>query len=485
MSAILITTVYLMALSSLSLFGLHKMFLLYLFRRHLGEPVVRPKDPAEWPEVVVQLPVYNERYVLHRLVRAVTRLEYPKRKLHIQVLDDSDDATSRLAAKLVAHFRKQGFRFDHVRRPHRNGFKAGALQHGLGISTAGIVAIFDADFLPPPDFLKRTVPHLLEEGVGMVQTRWGHLNREYSLLTRLQAVLLDGHFVIEHFARHRSGRFFNFNGTAGVWRREAIEEAGGWQHDTLTEDLDLSYRAQLRGWRFVYLPEVVAPAELPAEINAFKNQQHRWAKGSIQTGRKLLPRIWRSALPFPVKLEATVHLTGNLSYLLMAVPSLFLIPVSLLEVEPAVNRPLFLYLVVFFMASFSVCLYYGQAIRMVSGGLWPQVLLLPAVMALGIGLTVNNGLAVLEALLGWDSPFIRTPKFRIEGRRHTWKGKRYRADRRLLFLAEFFLGIYFSWGLLLFLQNGFWWSLPFLLLFQAGFLYTAVQSFHQGMGWKP
>ncbi len=481
MAAIFITAVYLLALFFLALFGLHKLYLLYLFRKHRQDPVERPPDPAVWPEVVVQLPIYNERYVIERLLRSVTRLNYPRQRLHIQVLDDSDDATASMAAGLVTLFRKQGFRIDHIRRSRRIGFKAGALQNGLTSSSAGVIAIFDADFAPPPDFLKRTVPYLLQDGVGMVQTRWGHINREYSLLTRLQALLLDGHFVIEHFARNRSGRFFNFNGTAGIWRRAAIEEAGGWRHDTLTEDLDLSYRAQLAGWRFVYLPEVVTPAELPAEINAFKNQQHRWAKGSIQTGRKLLPRIFRSELPLLVKLEAAIHLTNNLAYLLMAIPSLFVIPMLLLQVDLAVGRPLFVYLFVFFSATLSVCLYYGQAIRIVYGGIWPHILLLPAMMALGIGLTVNNGLAALEALFGMDSPFIRTPKFRIEQHHQTWKGKRYKADRRLLFIVELFLGVYFSWGIVLFLCNGFWWSLPFLLLFQTGFLYTAIQSFYQGL----
>ncbi|RMH87206.1 MAG: glycosyltransferase, partial [Calditrichaeota bacterium] len=323
----LILALYLIALSTLGLFGIHKYFLLYTFRKYKKHPLPSPESPAEWPRVTVQLPIYNERYVVKRLLKAVANLDYPREKLHIQVLDDSTDDTVKLTARLVEMLRRKGFRIEHIRRPNRVGFKAGALAYGMDHSTSEYFAIFDADFVPQPDFLKQTIPYLLQPGIGMVQTRWGHINRNYSLLTRLQAILLDAHFIIEHLSRNRSGRFFNFNGTAGVWRRQAILDAGGWQHDTLTEDLDLSYRAQIAGWRFIFLPHVVAPAELPAEMNAYKTQQHRWAKGAVQTALKLIPSIWRSDYPFYIRLEAIIHLCNNFAYLLMAVPAVLLVPV--------------------------------------------------------------------------------------------------------------------------------------------------------------
>src|SRR5262245_20682974 len=274
------------------------------------EPQALPA-PAEWPIVTVQLPLYNEVYVADRLIEAVCRFEYPRDRLEIQVLDDSTDETRGIAELAVRRFAAQGVDVTYFHRTDRVGFKAGALEAGLEVARGEFIAIFDADFIPTSDFLVRLMPHFADPGVGMVQARWGHINQDYSLLTKIQSILLDGHFVLEHGGRHRSGRFFNFNGTAGVWRRKAIDEAGGWQHDTLTEDLDLSYRAQLRGWRFVFVSSLIAPAEVPVEMNAFKSQQHRWAKGSIQTCRKLLPDLLRAKIPLGVKAEAFFHLTAN------------------------------------------------------------------------------------------------------------------------------------------------------------------------------
>src|SRR6267142_5716959 len=288
----------------LAVYGWHRYYLVYLYLKNRGkEPKPGPPlSPA--PVVTIQLPLYNEMYVADRLIEAVCRIDYPRERLEIQVLDDSADETRSIAEQTVRRFAAEGIDIKYYHRVDRIGYKAGALEAGLKVARGEFVGIFDADFIPTADFLARLMPHFRDPKVGMVQARWGHINQDYSLLTKIQAILLDGHFILEHGGRNRGGRFFNFNGTAGVWRRSAIADAGGWQHDTLTEDLDLSYRAQLRGWRFVFVSDVIAPAEVPVEMNAFKSQQHRWAKGSVQTCLKLLPRILRADLPLGVKVEA-------------------------------------------------------------------------------------------------------------------------------------------------------------------------------------
>lgn len=475
---VLMFGLYIFSLVVLGLFGIHKYYLLYTFRKYKRQPLAAAPEVTEWPEVVVQLPIYNERYVVRRLLKAAVSLVYPIDKLHIQLLDDSTDNTHKLAARLVALLRKRGFRIDHVRRPSRHGFKAGALAYGLQKSRGEYIAVFDADFVPEPDFLKKTIPYLLQPGIGMVQARWGHINRDYSLLTRLQAIFLDAHFVIEHLARHRSGRFFNFNGTAGVWRRQAIIDAGGWQHDTLTEDLDLSYRAQLAGWQFIYLPDVVAPAELPAEMNGYKNQQHRWAKGSVQTALKLVGQIWRSRFPLPIRLEAIIHLSNNFAYLMMAIPALLLVPIVKIQMgmHDVPWKLVFLYFSVFFAATLSVLIYYSVTIKEVLGKLWPHILYLPLLMALGIGLSLNNGRAALEALLGHQSEFKRTPKFRLEGRNGTWKKKLYKPGRSLQPLFELMIASYFTYGWFYFVSHEIYYSMPFFLLFMIGFYYIGLSS---------
>lgn len=305
----LVLVIYFAAVAALSIFGLHRFHLLGLYWRVRARR--RPTADVEattFPTVTVQLPIYNERYVARRLVLAVARMDYPRERLRIQILDDSTDLTRERLAVLTRRLRALGIPIEHLHREQRQGYKAGALAAGLSRDDSELVAMFDADFIPPPGFLRQIVPEFEDVGIGMVQARWSHLNREHSLLTRLQSIFLDGHFFIEHVARHGSGLFFNFNGTAGVWRRRCIDDAGGWSGDTLTEDLDLSYRAQLRGWRFAYRPELTAAAELPIDMNAFKRQQHRWAKGSVQTAMKLLPRIMRSRLPWRVKLEVKNHM---------------------------------------------------------------------------------------------------------------------------------------------------------------------------------
>ena len=467
-----ILTLYYLILGILALYGVHRLLLVLDYWRHRDEtPDV--SDPSEWPVVTVQLPIFNELYVAERLIDAVCALEYPRDRLEIQVLDDSTDVTREHVAKHVARWRSQGIDIHHLHREERTGFKAGALAAGQQVARGELLAIFDADFVPNREFLRRTVPHFQRPELGMVQARWGHLNRDYSLLTRIQAIFLDGHFVVEHAARHSSGCFFNFNGTAGIWRRQAIEEAGGWEHDTLTEDLDLSYRAQLAGWEFLYLPDLVVPAELPAEINAYKSQQHRWAKGSVQTGRKLLGRVLRSPLPWRAKLEAFIHLTNNGSYLLMIALSALVFPAMYLRRGAEPWELLVIDLPLFTAATISVVVFYAvsQKATAEAGSLWRRLRLLPAVMGLGIGLTVNNSWAVLQGLFQDGGVFHRTPKYRIEGQSGGWTNKTYRLGRKLSFYLESLLALYFVVCCVLAVHFEMWLSIPFLYLFLHGYTY--------------
>jgi cellulose synthase/poly-beta-1,6-N-acetylglucosamine synthase-like glycosyltransferase len=323
----LVLVLYFFVLSILAIYGWHRYYLVYLYTKNKDKAPLPPPALGALPRVTVQLPIFNEMYVADRLISTVCEMDYPRELLEIQVLDDSTDETTEIAELAVRRHASRGFDIRYMHRVDRRGYKAGALEAGMSESTGEFVVIFDADFIPPRDFLKKTLPYFASDPkIGMVQARWGHINQDYSLLTKIQAILLDAHFVLEHGGRNRAGCFFNFNGTAGVWRREAISSAGGWQHDTLTEDLDLSYRAQLAGWRFLFLPDVVSPAEVPVEMNSFKSQQHRWAKGSIQTCMKLLPRILRSRQPLSVKAEAFFHLSANFNYLLMSLLSLLMFP---------------------------------------------------------------------------------------------------------------------------------------------------------------
>ena len=469
-----ILTLYYLVLGILALYGLHRGALLWVFRRTRNQSVPEPAEPGEWPVVTVQLPIFNERYVAERLVEAVCRMDYPRDRLEIQVLDDSTDETREILERKAEALSAEGIDVRYLHRTDRRGFKAGALAAGLEVARGDLVAVFDADFVPTADFLKRTVPHFADPRIGMVQARWGHLNRDYSLLTRIQAIFLDGHFVVEHTARQRGGCFFNFNGTAGIWRRRAIEDAGGWTHDTLTEDLDLSYRAQLVGWRFLYLPDLVVPAELPAEINAYKSQQNRWARGSIQTCRKLLATVLRSGVPRRAKLEAFIHLTNNSAYPLMLLLSLLIFPAMALRQDEARWMLWAFDLPVFLLATVSVIVFYLASQR-VTGRPWKSAVLhVPALMGLGIGLAVNNSRAVLMGLRREAGVFHRTPKYSLEGTDGGWKGKSYLLAKDISFYAEVFLALYlvgcFAWAIRLEM----WYSLPFLYLFLHGYLYMVV-----------
>ena len=462
------------------------------YRKFVPEPAGHFAE-EELPVITVQLPLFNELYVVDRLLKAVTTFDYPREKLEIQVLDDSTDETVKVAEAVVAKYAAQGFDIHYIHRTDRTGFKAGALENGNRTAKGELLAIFDADFVPKPDCLRKLVHFFTDPLVGCAQMRWAHINGNYNLLTRLQTIMLDGHFVVEQTTRNRTGGFFNFNGTAGIWRRQAIEMSGGWQHDTLTEDTDLSFRAQLMGWRFIYLLDEEAPAEIPVEINAFKAQQRRWAKGVMQVGLKLYPRISRAPLPFRVKLEMFFRLTGNISYPLMIVASFLQFPLLLVRYNQPFYHLMIFDLPLLFFSSISVVLFYGTAVWYLDDRRTPRLLHLPLVMALGIGLAFSNARAVLEALLGVKTDFIRTPKYRVEDTTDaTWKRKKYRRKRGLLPLLELSFAIYFLLAILYSIRLHMWGTIPFLTLFFFGFGYMGVMSLLQTASgkriaafWKP
>ncbi len=465
---------YLLLLAVLSAIAVHRLILAFGARR------IRPeigKDPELWPTVLVQVPLYNERYVAERVIDAVCHLDYPAGRLSIQVLDDSTDGTSPIVAEVVDRWIERGVNIEHVRRGHRHWYKAGALAAGLARSDAELVAVFDADFLPPADMLLRMVPSFADPKVGMVQARWGHINRAESWLTGAEAVLLDGHFVNEHGGRYVRGCFFNFNGTAGIWRRAAIDDAGGWSGATLTEDLDLSYRAQLRGWRFVYRPDVEVPGELPPDVAAFKAQQHRWAKGSIETALILLPRIWRSALPFRTRFEATFHLAGNFAYPMVLLLTTLMPWAVTIRLETGDWLPFLIDAIFFIGSTVSLVTFYLLAERALGFGR-QAVASMPLVLALGIGMAVNNTRAVIEALMAKRSPFNRTPKLggAVVGKVEA----SYRVQTDWQALAELVMGGYLLGGVLLAVEAGRYVAIPFLLLFAGGFLFLALGSLWRG-----
>ena len=473
---------YFAVLILLATYGIHRYTLVYLYYKKRKNIVSEPQLKfAELPHVTVQLPIFNEQYVVDRLLRAACRLDYPREKLEIQLLDDSTDETVHVARELVEHYASQGHQISYHHRSNRAGFKAGALHEGLKSAEGEFVAIFDADFVPPADFILRTIHHFTDPKIGMVQARWTHINRNYSFLTEVEAILLDGHFVLEHSGRARHDVFFNFNGTAGVWRRKAIEEAGGWEHDTLTEDTDLSYRAQLKGWKFVYRQDIECPAELPVEMTAFKTQQARWAKGLIQTGKKILPRVLKSEQPFRVKLEAWYHLTANLSYPLMVILSVLLLPAMVIRFYQGWFQMLYIDVPLFLASTFSISSFYLVSQRELFPRTWPRAILyLPFLMALGIGLTVTNTRAVLEALIGKQTAFARTPKYRVESRKDKVQASKYRKRLGWVPWIELLIGSYFALTVYYALQNENYLTVPFLGLFVVGYWYTGLMSLLQG-----
>jgi cellulose synthase/poly-beta-1,6-N-acetylglucosamine synthase-like glycosyltransferase len=474
---------YFIVLFVLASYGIHRYVLVYMYYKNRKNRTTEPSNQfAELPRVTVQLPIFNEQFVIDRLVDAVCKMDYPREKLDIQVLDDSTDETIEIANAVVQRYAAMGHPITYHHRANRHGFKAGALQDGMNTAQGEFIAIFDADFVPPQDWLLRVVHHFADPRIAMVQTRWTHLNRDYSFLTNVEAILLDGHFVLEHGGRSRTGVFFNFNGTAGMWRRQAIKDAGGWQHDTLTEDTDLSYRAQLRGWKFKYLQDVECPAELPIEMTAFKTQQARWAKGLIQTARKILPSMMKSNVPFRVKVEAWYHLTANISYPFMVVLSTLLLPAMIIRFYQGWFQMLLIDLPLFMASTFSISSFYLVSQKELFPRSWPKTFLyLPFLMALGIGLTVTNTRAVMEALFGVQSAFKRTPKYRVQGKgEKSVAASKYRKRLGVVPWIELIIGTYFAAAVYYAISNENYITVPFLMIFVLGYWYTGLMSLLQG-----
>ncbi|MBL1218998.1 MAG: glycosyltransferase [Planctomycetes bacterium] len=488
-----LTICYLFVLAVLVIYGLHRYWLVFLYHRHArGALTPRPLNPGavdetSLPAITVQLPMYNEKQVARRVIEAAANFDYPHDLLQIQVLDDSTDDSAEVARLACEQLRQPGGpAIEYIHRDNRDGFKAGALQEGLQTATGEMIAVFDADFVPAPPTLRLVASYFNDDSVGMVQVRWGHLNRFSSLLTRIQAILLDGHFVIEHTARNRAGRWFNFNGTAGVWRRTCIEDAGGWQHDTLTEDMDLSYRAQLKGWKFVYDPSIVCDAELPPHVTDFKSQQHRWTKGSIQTAIKLLPTIMTSDASLATKIEAWFHLTSPIVYPFVVLLSLLFFPaffVNIYPVESGTAIGWLFGLTLFGLATASAGTFYVVSqIEQHKSGL-RTILQLPSLMALGIGISINNSRAVLEALLGIRSPFVRTQKYGTSSAEPAVRRTSKRLQRIAPGLIELTLGCLMLLCITLsFSQEHSLVSIPFLALFAAGYLSVGWGTLYRALG---
>ncbi|WP_257025809.1 glycosyltransferase [Tunturiibacter gelidoferens] len=476
----------------LAFYGIHRYQLVWLYFKNKknaakwSEPPMRFAE-GQLPFVTIQLPIFNEQFVIERLIEAVCRLDYPRDRFEVQVLDDSTDETTGVAREIVERYAR-GFvgmapqPIVYLHRSNRHGYKAGALDKGLDVARGEFVAIFDADFVPPRQWVMQVIHHFAQPEIGMVQTRWTHLNRNYSFLTQVEAILLDGHFVLEHGGRSRAGVFFNFNGTAGMWRRETISTAGGWQHDTLTEDTDLSYRAQLVGWQFKYLQDVECPAELPIEMTAFKTQQARWAKGLIQTGKKILPRVLKSDAPWHTKLEAWYHLTANISYPLMIVLSVLLMPAMIIRSWQGYIQMLLIDFPLFIASTMSVSTFYMVSQKELYPKSWyKSIIYVPFVMALGgVGLTITNTKAVLEALFGVKSAFARTPKYSVKKKGEKSQAKVYRKRLGVIPWIEMAIGCYFAWTVYYAISTENFFTVPFLVLFVFGYWYTGLLSLLQG-----
>ena len=471
----LLEVVYAVLAAWLAVYGLNSLALtfIYLWRRSPRPSITLQAE--NWPVVTVQLPIYNERYVVERLIAAVAALDYPRELLQIQVLDDSTDDTTAIAQQAVAHYARQGIQIEYLHRAQRIGFKAGALAEGLRRARGELVAIFDADFVPPADFLRRIVPYFSSANIGCVQARWGHLNRTYSILTRVQAIGIDGHFVVEQGARSQSRFFLNFNGSAGVWRRACIEDAGGWHTDTLTEDLDLSYRAQLAGWRILYVPGVQVPAELPPQMDALRRQQARWAQGSIQVALKLLPLLWRSRQHWYIKCEGTLHLTGYLVHPLMLATLLLTLPMLFASSNATAFVPYFLF------ATVGPPLLYLAAQYERGRGWWRELHFAPFLLLLGMGLALNNTVAMMRALLGQQEEFQRTPKFDIRENSGHWHGSTYALHCSPLVGHELLLAVFSLFVAALAMHRESYSLALWLALYGLGYAYVAGTSLIQGL----
>ncbi len=475
---------YFLSLTILFLFGLHGFVMMYYHRKYGHKNPVADSNFVSDKLVTIQLPLYNEMYVIERLIDSVCEIDYPKDKLEIQVLDDSTDETTAIVAKVVEEKQKSGYDIVHIRRGSREGFKAGALKEGMKIAKGEFIAIFDADFIPQKEFLKKTLAHFTDEKIGMVQTRWEHLNGDYSIITKAQALALDGHFVIEQTVRNKAGFFINFNGTGGVWRKKCIEDAGNWHADTLTEDLDLSYRAQLIGWRFVFLKDFTSPAELPSEINALKAQQFRWTKGAVETAKKILPLVWRSKVPMRVKLQSTFHLTNNLVFPFILLAAIFNVPLIFIKNSGA-HDLYFAVMSLFVLAFVSSFLFYLYSQKDIRTDWQKRIVLFPLFMAGSMGLAVNNSRAVFEGLMNRKSEFVRTPKFKQVSEKDTFVGNKYLNKKiGLSVFVEAVLAVYCFIGVLSSIYFMELASIPFQVLFTLGFSFIAYTSIKHAFATK-
>ena len=478
---------YLLVLVSLAGYGFHRLTIIFLYLKHKDDKPEPKFEFEELPVITMQLPVFNEMHVVERLLEKVSEIDYPKDKLHIQVLDDSTDETQEICTEQVADLVARGYDAEYIHRTDRTGYKAGALENGIKSAKGDFLFILDADFAPNPDVLLKTIHYFTDEKVGMIQTRWGHLNRNFNTLTRIQAMFLDGHLELEQTARNRSGRFFTFNGTGGMWRKSCIADAGGWEHDTLTEDMDLSYRAQLKGWNFVFLKDVESPAELPVDMDGFKSQQHRWTKGSIQCCKKCLVNIWKSDARLKAKMEATAHLTSNFAYLALIVLCFLIYPNQTTHIPGVTgNRmlELFINLPIFFFGSVSVALFYLTAQKALNPKSWmKEIIYLPLLIALGIGMSVNNAKAVLEAIFNHQTGFVRTPKYGLDKggekakeKSAGWKSSRYKAMKSLTPIIEFGFGVFFLMVVVSNFMDERYVTAILLTPFPIGFFFTSFPS---------
>ncbi|MCB1178986.1 MAG: glycosyltransferase [Leptospiraceae bacterium] len=492
---ILFVIIYTVDISLLFFFGVHSFIMVYLYRKNKEYCETDPArdykvTDAKLPIVTVQLPIFNEYYVVDRLIESIIALDYPKDKLEIQVLDDSTDETVQKVAGIVKEYQKQGFDIVQLHRTNRKGHKAGALEEGMEVSRGEFIAIFDADFMPDPDFLLKTLPYFEEEGIGMVQTRWGHINQDYNILTKAQSYGIDGHFVIEQVARNSNNLWMNFNGTAGIWRKECIIDAGGWEHDTLTEDFDLSYRAELKGWRFRYFKNVVCKGEIPAMISAYKSQQFRWCKGSMQTALKLLPTIWNHKMPWKTKAEAIVHLLNYSVSPLMVINILLTGPVLLMEYWTGMkftDLPLTLLFVTATLMSIGSAgpiVFYSYSQKEQYKNWKRRLVYLPILIMVGTGISVVNTRAWIEAIMGIPSGFKRTPKLRIEKTGDNLKDKlKYHMPLDLHSILEFGMGIYCLFCIYISFLVKKPLIVGFLIMYGSGFLFVAWNSIKEYL-WK-
>lgn len=471
---------YFTLLTILAIYGAHRYAVVrgYLKYKH-RVPLVPEKKFETLPRVTVQLPLFNERNVVDQLLESVLKLRYPKELLEIQVLDDSTDDTHPYTEALVARLKAQGHPIEYIHRTDRTGFKAGALQAGMAQAQGEFMAVFDADFIPPEDFLEKTIHFFADPNIGVVQTRWTYLNRDFSLLTEVQALMLDGHFALEHVARFGQGLFFNFNGTAGILRRAMINDAGGWQHDTLTEDSDLSYRAQLNGWRFIYLPWIECPSELPVDTYGFQVQQQRWAKGLTQVALKLLPAIFRAKIGWREKAEAWFHLTPNLSYPLMVIVSALMLPVMIVRFYIGWGQMVLIDAPLIICSFWSVVTFYLLAEHELYPKNWKRaIFILPFLLAMGVALTISNTKAVIEALMGKQSAFVRTPKYAPKAA-GAQGATAYKRKSGWLPFAEIGMGCFFLFMALYCIEVMNFFALPFLMIFVSGYFWAGFSTLWQ------